>query len=75
MANSPTTAEVGNGIYPYKPSQTAGMMMAVLFGMSAAYHLIIMIKKRTWFYTPLTIGAISKSCPLQTLRLDNHRHI
>ncbi|PQE06076.1 RTA1 domain protein [Rutstroemia sp. NJR-2017a BBW] len=37
----------------------AGAALAgLLFGVSAVIHLIQMIMKRTWFYTPMTVGSI-----------------
>ncbi|KAJ5475367.1 hypothetical protein N7539_008433 [Penicillium diatomitis] len=53
-ANSSTRS----GIFPYKPSESATLIMAVLFGISAIWHLIVMIRKKTWFYSCLTVGAI-----------------
>ncbi|CAG8004250.1 unnamed protein product [Penicillium salamii] len=53
-----TDQSTRSGIYPYKPSEAATIIMAVLFGISALWHLIVMIKKKTWFYTSLTVGAI-----------------
>jgi len=49
-----------NGIYPYKPNGPVCIVMALLFGISAGYHLFQMIRKKTWFYTPLVVGAISE---------------
>jgi hypothetical protein len=45
--------------------------MAALFGVSAIYHLIVMIKKRTWFYIPLVTGAISTYTPTRTWFIIN----
>jgi hypothetical protein len=64
MANNATISD--NGIYEYKPNQSATIVMAALFGVSAIYHLIVMIKKRTWFYIPLITGAISTYTPTCT---------
>lgn len=58
MANSTTTTD--NGIYEYKPNQSATIAMAALFGVSAVYHLIVMVNKKTWFYISLVAGAVSK---------------
>jgi hypothetical protein len=49
-----------NGIYPYKPNKNIALVAAALFGMSAIYHLIQMIRKRAWFYSSFVIGAMSK---------------
>ncbi|KAG4411841.1 hypothetical protein IFR04_015025 [Cadophora malorum] len=47
-----------NGIYPYTPNGPVCVVMAMLFGISAGFHLFQMIRKKTWFYTPLVVGAI-----------------
>ncbi|KAJ5354038.1 hypothetical protein N7541_006602 [Penicillium brevicompactum] len=52
-----TDSSTRSGIYPYKPSETATIIMAILFGTSAVWHLITMVRKKTWFYTSLTAGA------------------
>jgi hypothetical protein len=48
------------GIYLYEPSLAGALIAAAAFGASAVYHLIQMIRKRAWFYSPFTIGALSK---------------
>ncbi|KAH8587379.1 RTA1 like protein-domain-containing protein [Bisporella sp. PMI_857] len=50
--------EDDNGIYAYKPNSTACIAAAILFGGSAIYHVFQMLRKKTWFYTPLVVGAI-----------------
>ncbi|PVH68551.1 RTA1 like protein [Cadophora sp. DSE1049] len=47
-----------NGIYPYKPNGPICIAAALFFGLSAVYHVFQMIRKKTWFYTPLVIGSI-----------------
>lgn len=64
----------GNGLYPYKPSQVAAIIALGLFGISAIIHLINMIRKRTWFYTPLTVGAISMSPSFPPVLCDTSAH-
>ncbi|KAG4442942.1 hypothetical protein IFR05_001555 [Cadophora sp. M221] len=57
--NSTTTAEDSvNGIYPYKPNSSICIVVAILFGGSALYHIFQMIRKKTWFYTPLIVGSL-----------------
>lgn len=55
-----TDSSTRSGIYPYKPSEIATIIMAILFGTSAVWHLITMVRKKTWFYTSLTAGAFSE---------------
>ncbi|KAK0102228.1 hypothetical protein ONS95_005851 [Cadophora gregata] len=47
-----------NGLYPYKPNSTMCIPVAILFGASAGYHIFQMIRKKTWFYTPLVVGSV-----------------
>lgn len=70
MANSVTTSD--NGIYEYKPNQSATIVMAALFGVSAVYHLIVMIRKKTWFYSSLVAGAISTYTLSRTCFITNN---
>ncbi|ORX95730.1 RTA1 like protein-domain-containing protein [Clohesyomyces aquaticus] len=46
-----------NGIYHYKPNQAGPIIAFLLFGPSAIYHLVVMIRSKTWFYIPFTVGA------------------
>ncbi|KAL5592438.1 hypothetical protein FOBRF1_013464 [Fusarium oxysporum] len=57
MSNSTMPAASPNGIYHYKPNQAGPIIAMLLFGPSAIYHLVMMIKKKTWFYTPFVVGA------------------
>ncbi|KAL5321395.1 hypothetical protein ACEPPN_009353 [Leptodophora sp. 'Broadleaf-Isolate-01'] len=57
--NTTTTAEESaNGIYPYKPNSFICIVFAALFGGSMLYHIFQMIRKKTWFYTPLVVGSL-----------------
>jgi len=59
MANNDSKND--NGIFEYKPSQIAAIVFAALFGVSALYHLWMMIRKKTWFYISFNVGAFSAS--------------
>ncbi|KAH7377420.1 RTA1 like protein-domain-containing protein [Cadophora sp. MPI-SDFR-AT-0126] len=50
--------EDDTGIYPYQPNGKICIVAAILFGGSAFFHLWQMLRKRTWFYTPLLVGAV-----------------
>jgi hypothetical protein len=50
-----------NGIYPYKPNKNITLVAVALFGLSAIYHLVHMIRKRAWFYSSFVVGAMSKN--------------
>lgn len=52
--------EKGN-LFSYTPSKTLTLLAAGLFGVSAIVHLVVMIRKGTWFYTALVVGSFSKS--------------
>ncbi|KAH8588278.1 RTA1 like protein-domain-containing protein [Bisporella sp. PMI_857] len=45
-------------LYKYTPNQIVPIIAAVLFGSSAIMHLVVMMRKRTLFYSPLVAGAI-----------------
>ncbi|KAH7416724.1 RTA1 like protein-domain-containing protein [Cadophora sp. MPI-SDFR-AT-0126] len=47
-----------NGIYPYQPNGGICIAAALFFGVSAVCHVFQMVRKRTWFYSPLVIGSI-----------------
>jgi len=59
--------EDDTGIYPYKPNSKICIVAALLFGGSAIFHAWQMLRKRTWFYTPLVVGAISKLSPFSSI--------
>lgn len=48
-----------NGIYPYRPSKAACLIVGGLFGLSAAYHLFQLLRMKAWFYTSFVVGALS----------------
>ncbi|PVH86718.1 RTA1 like protein [Cadophora sp. DSE1049] len=50
--------EGNTGIYPYKPNSKICIVAAILFGGSACLHAWQMLRKRTWFYIPLFVGAV-----------------
>ncbi|KAG4420985.1 hypothetical protein IFR04_005854 [Cadophora malorum] len=56
MSNSTTDAAPKN-LYHYEPNANAALVAAALFGLSSVIHLVVMIKKRTFFYTAMTVGA------------------
>ncbi|EPE27388.1 hypothetical protein GLAREA_03303 [Glarea lozoyensis ATCC 20868] len=49
---------MAEGLYRYKPNATLAIVCAGLFGISAIIHLIVMIKRKAWFFTAFVIGAI-----------------
>ncbi|KAK0125665.1 hypothetical protein ONS95_000332 [Cadophora gregata] len=57
MSNSTTIAATPRNLYHYEPNLNAALAAAALFGLSTVIHLVMMIKKRTFFYTAMTVGA------------------
>ncbi|KAM3068369.1 Lipid-translocating exporter-like protein rta1 [Clarireedia jacksonii] len=61
MSSTNTTSDATSkpyALYHYDPSTAGATVAGILFGISAVMHLIQMIMKRTWFYTPMTVGSI-----------------
>lgn len=66
MSSTNTTSDPTSkpyALYEYDPSTAGAAVAGILFAVSAVMHLIQMIMKRTWFYTPMTVGSISRFCP------------
>lgn len=59
--------EDDTGIYPYKPNSKICIVAALLFGGSALFHVWQMLRKKTWFYTPLVVGSLSEFSISQAL--------
>ncbi|KAH8752802.1 RTA1 like protein-domain-containing protein [Diaporthe sp. PMI_573] len=57
MSNSTSDATTGYSFYHYDANPEAVLGVVAGFGFSAVVHLIMMIWKRTFFYTPMTVGA------------------
>lgn len=55
-----------NGIYPFTPNRLVCIIAAAVFGASALYHTLQMVRKKAWFYTPLVVGSISKLAPIKS---------
>lgn len=60
MTNSTSTSDTRD-LYPYDPSKIGTLVAAGLFGITAFIHLFMMIRKKTWFYTAMVVGAFSSS--------------
>lgn len=59
MTNSTSDATPKN-LYHYDANANVALVAAALFGLSAVVHLVVMIKKRTFFYSAMTVGAFSR---------------
>lgn len=44
--------------YRYKPSMAAAVIFIILFAISALIHIIMLIRKRTWYFIPFVIGCL-----------------
>lgn len=49
--------------YHYTPNLFAGALFAALFGLSTAWHIVQLIRTRTWSFIPLVIGGICTLLP------------
>jgi hypothetical protein len=47
-------------LYNYNPSGGAAIPVAALFGLTTVIHIVQMIRARSWFMIPFTIGGICK---------------
>jgi hypothetical protein len=59
MANDGTTEGASYGISMYEPSILAAIVAAGMFAAGGLVHVLVMCRKKTWFYMPLVIGAFS----------------
>jgi hypothetical protein len=48
-------------LYHYDPSTGAAIVFAALFALTAAVHIVQMIRARTWYFIPFIIGSICMS--------------
>lgn len=44
--------------WSYKPSPVAAIIFFVLFTIATLWHIVIIFRRRTWYFTPLAIGGI-----------------
>ncbi|KAI1442570.1 RTA1 like protein [Annulohypoxylon stygium] len=44
--------------YRYKPSMAAAVIFIILFAISALIHIVMLIRKRTWYFIPFVIGCL-----------------
>jgi hypothetical protein len=47
--------------YHYDPSIAAAGIFTALFALSTIFHLLQLIRTRTWYFIPFAIGGICKS--------------
>ncbi|KAL5050875.1 hypothetical protein BDW71DRAFT_171804 [Aspergillus fruticulosus] len=52
------SADVGFAFYRYDPSMGAAVLFIFLFISTTGYHIIQMVRSRTWFFVPFIIGGI-----------------
>ncbi|KAF7189313.1 Efflux pump himE [Pseudocercospora fuligena] len=45
-------------IYGYTPSLAVGVLGVVLFVIATAAHLYLLIRHRTWYFTPMLVGTV-----------------
>ncbi|KAI1802500.1 RTA1 like protein [Daldinia bambusicola] len=44
--------------YRYKPSMVAAVIFIVLFAILSIYHIIILFRKKAWYFIPFVIGCL-----------------
>ncbi|KAI0880918.1 RTA1 like protein [Annulohypoxylon maeteangense] len=44
--------------YRYKPSMVAAVIFIILFAISTLVHIVMLIRKRTWYFIPFVIGCL-----------------
>jgi hypothetical protein len=54
MANDVSTFEY----YRYHPSLAAAVIFAILFLLLALLHIVQLLHKRTWYFTPVVFGSL-----------------
>jgi hypothetical protein len=47
-------------LYPYNPSNIAGWVFVIIFGVGAAAHSVLMFPLRSWFFIPFILGCIGE---------------
>ncbi len=47
-------------LYEYEPSKVAPIIFIVLFGITTAYHIFQLARRRTWYFIPFVIGGFCK---------------
>ena len=47
-------------LYNYNPSGGAAIPVAALFGLATVIHIVQMVRARSWFMIPFTIGGACK---------------
>ncbi|CAN9350821.1 unnamed protein product [Alternaria alternata] len=45
-------------LYRYIPSTVAAIVFVVVFGLTTLAHVFQLIKKKTWYFTPLVVGGL-----------------
>lgn len=50
-------------LFPYNPSLGAGYAYLIMFGISAAVHLVLMVLYRSWYFIPFILGCIGEHYP------------
>lgn len=53
--------------WSYKPSSAAAMLFLILFALSTVWHVVIMFRKRVWYFVVLIIGGFRKTPSTLTL--------
>jgi hypothetical protein len=49
--------------YHYNPSFGAEVVFIILFSITSAAHLFLLVRHRTWYFIPFLIGCLCMSAP------------
>lgn len=52
----PRNEQVMSKLYLYDPSLAAACIFIILFACTAVAHLVVLLKRRTWYFVPFLIG-------------------
>lgn len=47
-------------LYHYEPSFVAAVIFVALFGLTSSLHFFQLIRRRTWYFIPFSIGGLCK---------------
>lgn len=53
--------------YHFEPSLAAACVFAVVFGLSAVWHGVLIAKHKTWYFVPLLVGGVCMFSPFRWL--------
>lgn len=55
-------------LYRYTPNLAANVIFVVLFALAAIGHIIVLVRRKTWYFIPFVIGCL---CAFTTFQLSS----